>query len=117
MRLLERPLHVVDTAVAVVGDGVEKVLAQVEISYGAANAAVDNSGGVWTTIDTSDADLASAQRVGVWVAGTVGIEKDMRDSDNGVTWSIGNTTSTKSIFVPSQVTLVRSASAGVSAAG
>ena len=41
-----------DAAVAVGGDGVEEVLAQVEIADSAADAAVDNGGDVGRSVDT-----------------------------------------------------------------
>lgn len=98
-----------DTAVAVVGDSVEEVLAQVEIADSAADAAVDDGGDVGGSVNTDQVELLTAKRVGVWIAGAVGVEEGVGDGDNGVAWSVGPSAGTETVLVPGKVTLVRSA--------
>lgn len=112
MRLHELPLHVVDTAVAVVGDGVEEVLREIEVGLSAAWAAVDDLALELRAIRTGDADVLATKWVVVGVAVVVRVKDGLRDSYNRIAGDAVLAASTKADLVPGQVTAVGSASLG-----
>lgn len=114
----EAPLHVVHTAVTVVGHGVEEALAQVQVLDLAARAAINDRGGVGLPVGAGDANLLAAERVHVGVTsdGEL-VEEGLGDGDNGVRLAGVAAAGAHAGLVVGQVSAVGAADCGLAAKG
>lgn len=107
------PLHIVHTAVAIVGDNVEECLGEIEIAQGTADTAVHDGGRIGSTIETGDLHHTIAERVVVGIAGrSQRIEHVLGDGDNVVSRDAGHAASTQAWLVVGDVSGVAGACVG-----
>lgn len=103
MRLVEAPLNTADTAITVTGDLVEVGLWKIETAHVTARAGVNNLGRVLVAVLASDGDIGSAKRVCVGVGSVVGAHDLVRDSDDLLVFSAGETARSHTNGVVSEV--------------
>jgi hypothetical protein len=117
--LVPAPGHARDTAIAVAGNSVEEVLAEIKIGFGTTHAAINNLSLVGLAVLALDGNGLAAERVQVGVGGSVigAVEDLLGDSDNSLIRSAGQSASTKTDIIPGQISRVLGAGCGQTAAG